>query len=292
MINRVRLQANGFTLVETLIVLTVTMALLSSAILLFRQRVPRTQFSNSISELETYIQDTYAQVVSGNYVGGQNFECTNGDLNAGSAERGESSSCIYLGQAMQMGASDGSSNCSTSSPGDGCDKVIIYSVTGARDGISGIATTLEESGPRVSTQFANTDFVNGYGTYVTSVSTVDSLGNRDKNIGGFAFVQTFGTTSAGSTEVSGAPQVNLIPLQATTLGMTKTLFSDSLVASNKASGNGFYSPVNPIGGVRICLRSAATDQYAMVTVGVNQVVSQTSKTIYGSQASWNSAGCV
>lgn len=100
----------GFTIVETLIVLTVSSVLAASAMLLISGRQNKTEFQVAINNLQQQIQQIVNQAASGYYPNNANFACTGNDLvtgapkiTTGTNEQGTNKGCIFLGNAFRLG---------------------------------------------------------------------------------------------------------------------------------------------------------------------------------------------
>lgn len=284
MIRGLRRHTGGFTILESIIVLTVMVALLGSALLLFQQRVPRTQFQKSLNELTTQISDVVNQVASGNYPTSNGITCSTASgepvLSSGSQEQGTNSNCIFIGQAVQFGLQNGASGtCSQASPNDKCDTLRIYTVFGSRlDSTGGsVAKNITQAQARVDDALASTTYTTGYGLYVTKVKVNDGISDT---YGGVAYTQSFGGTSLVDNQLSGAQQVDLIPLRGTDIGMTEVDYAN-------ASMNALLTPKNPQGGVLVCLKSATTDQYAVLILGAGGNASSVEQKIL-SRTEWAS----
>lgn len=282
MIRRLR-NTGGFTIVEVIVVLTITIALLASSLALFTNRVPRTQFSSAVNDLAVRIDDATSQVVTGYYPSGENFDCTGATLDDSTPgdfrARGQDEDCIYLGQAIQFGARNGSGGvCPESRPAPDvdCDRIVFYSVFGSREKSGGgAATSLAESRPKIAIDLAQASYVTGYGLHVTKV-TYDG-----GDVGGVALLQTFGSSVNDSGEPEGSPQVQLVPLDGTTVGQETTIDLTSFPGFLNASvTDGFYSTPKPQTGVTICLASASTEQFATITIGRNGTLATTDKEIF------------
>lgn len=103
-----RLQKSGFTILETMIVLTVTGALLAASIVIFSSQQRRQQFNNATRDLESRVQDVMNDVSTGNYGALDGFSCTNG-IGASPTvtpdpvkKPGTNPSCIFVGKAVQF----------------------------------------------------------------------------------------------------------------------------------------------------------------------------------------------
>jgi type II secretory pathway pseudopilin PulG len=290
-----RLNVGGFTIIETIIVLAITTALLSSGLLLVQGRVPRVQFESAVNDLDVRIADSLNEVLSGYYPSAQNHKCVDGeivpldvtDTNTGPGTYGE---CIFIGQAIQFGNQSGSNGtCATSSPDEHCDTNIIYTVFGKRVGTSGdIATKLIDAEPKISKDYAKTSSTNGYGLHIVGVKTSNDGSSWTNNYGGVAFLQTFGT-QVTDTQATGANKVEIVPLIGTSIGETTEDFVDKAKYNSLNPTQGLTSSIANQYGVKLCLKSASTTQVAIITLGEGGSLANNKKQIFNdsSDAEWS-----
>ncbi len=248
------LKAHGFTVAETMIVLAVTGGLFLVVAASLSGRQARTQFEQSINEVRSQIQQTINEVGAGFYPNTGNFACTAGanpTFAAGTTEQGENAGCTFLGKAIQF-------QVGTSDP----EIMKIYTIAGLQRTAAGDEPTTYGAGatgarPRV---------VDGAGFNATEtkpllygLKTVDFTGST--NVGTVAFVNSL--ASNASTIVSGAQQVNLIPIPNSPRGSSEAAGINRI---NVAIGSG---TVNPASGVSFCFQSGASNQSGLITIGGN-----------------------
>lgn len=285
MIRNIRTPEVGFTIIELIIVLTITIMLLASALALFNGRVPKAQFETGVNELSTRLTDAANQVSTGNYPTGDNFACETPSaggipvIDTSTPEaQGTNSDCLFLGQAIQFG--DGNAGCPLGSPNENCNSLNFFTVVGSRLHNGGVASNIGESSPIISEDLL-LRYPTAYGLFVDDVripGTAPSPG-----IGGIAYVQSFGSKVSGSGTPSGAPQVQLVPLSGTRVGMPiggGSGFTDVV----SSPGTNLTGAVNPETGVLVCVRSSGTDQYAIIRLGSNGVATSVERTIYPTTA--------
>lgn len=101
--------ASGFTIVETLIVLAVTSALLIIAITFINGKQDKTQFMVAINGLKQNIQQLINETASGYYPNNGDIKCgasANGPvITSGAADLGTNGDCIFLGNAIRFSSS-------------------------------------------------------------------------------------------------------------------------------------------------------------------------------------------
>ncbi len=239
MIRNLRRNVGGFTILETIIVLTVMSALLASALILFQQRIPKTQFQKSLNELVSQMTDISNQVATGYYPRTTDYNCSMGSIDIyNTSKQGENASCLFLGQAVKFG-------CDAE-----CDKLKVYTIFGKRlNRVGGIASSLSEAEAKISPDFGTQEYTNGYGLSVEKVK----VGSTD--YGGVAYVQSFGSSLASGDQLNGASQVGIAPISGSVNSPSIGPNLSSLSVTNE--------------GILLCVKSGTTNQYAFVILGAN-----------------------
>ncbi len=279
----VRRKVDGFTMVETMIVLAITIALVGSSLALFQFRIPRTHFTNAVNDLEAKMRQINNDVATGFYPTNNNFTCTGGGVVGGTAEQGTNVDCIFLGKAIQFGSGDGT-GCNPGSSAEKCDTIKVFTIYGRKSvNANQIATKLSEANPGLITIPQNIEeYKLGHGLHVRKVK----VGTSPDNHNGVAYVQTFGSSTVsmgGSNEPQGSAQIQLIPLSGQ-LGLNTNPFS-SQASSQLGSAS---PPINPAQGVAICLKSGTTNQHAIITLGESSTTNATKIEIFENSTGWSS----
>ena len=104
-------KASGFTIIETLIVLTVSGALFVSATYFLSGDQDRTEFTQSIQAVQSQIQQVINEVESGSYANTNNFTCSGTAsgpslTTSGTDAQGSNTGCIFLGKVIQFGVAN------------------------------------------------------------------------------------------------------------------------------------------------------------------------------------------
>jgi type II secretory pathway pseudopilin PulG len=263
----------GFTIVETLIVLAVTGFLFLMAVVAINGRQARAQFNTAINAVPQQLQQVINEIASGYYPNDESFSCNagnSGDLTLTTSgtpvEQGANSGCAFLGKAVQFGVQG--------TDGEGMN---TYTIAGWSQATGDIATAKP-------VLIARSNSIPGRGSTSTwpdntiSTNLQNGLhvvkmyynGNVNNKIGAIAFVSSLGQAAAPSglgsgNLISGAQQFSLVALKNTDLDQTK----DQTVAAIES--NIATSPVNPgtLNEVAICFASGSTDQSGLVTIGTN-----------------------
>ncbi len=251
---------NGFTIVETLIVLAVTGILFVSAIMLVSGRQNKTEFSQAINNIKTQIDQTINEVSSGYYPNNANFNCKNNSgtisistppVGVPANPQGGNEGCIFVGKIIHFST--------TADP----EPFYVYSLAGAQTDTSGsITTTLKQAAPQLVTQSTATNYLQ-YGLTTKWVR----IGGVLPDIGSFGFVNSLGAYSGTSGDLlSGSSQVSLLPIAGGSV-------ADSDATAQTAINNYFTSTLNPdsdlnpAAGIQICFDSGGTNQHAIVSIG-------------------------
>lgn len=248
--------AGGFTIVETLIVLAVTGALFAAAAIAIAGRQNRTQFEQAAQDIRSQIQQAINEVATGYYPNMQNFSCIAGangpSFGAGSTEQGANKGCIFIGKALQFAVS-----------GTDPEQLRVFTIAGLQRASGGAEiTSYAEARPKIVSHPSIESASEGKHLLYGLTTASADYGAAKTSIGAIAFVNSLAQYSNGSV-VSGAQQVNVIPVRQTSLG-TSVGNAAKVIEDNLAS-----SPVNPSGGIRLCFVSGTTNQSGLITIGGN-----------------------
>lgn len=192
-----RMHSGGYTIVETIIYLTVASALMTSAMLLISGRQERVRYTQSVATFEQKIKDTLNDVSTGYYPTGNDFRCTASSAGVvsfptGTQEQGTNTGCVFLGKAIELG------------PGT---QYNVYTMAGAR-----VATSLNNADVKLLGVGTNPGIVDRNQTDVdldiTKIVSLTDPGGR--NLKGIALVSQFTKTSSADGKISGnASKVDL-----------------------------------------------------------------------------------
>lgn len=252
------LKTQGFTIVETLIVLAVTGGLFILIAASLSGRQAKTQFQQSIQEVRSQIEQVINDVSVGYYPNAANFQCTASGLGpsitAGSTAQGQNTGCIFLGKAIQFQIN-----------GTDPEQYRVYPIAGLQRDSSGVeVTTYAAARPKViAPSTSNSNVPNGsasqklnYGLTTASLRYGSGAGT---NVGAIAFVSSLASYSSGAL-VSGSQQINVVPISGSALNTSATVGAEAI------NNNLATSPVNPA-GVRLCFANARVGQSGLITIG-------------------------
>ncbi len=99
----------GYTVIEVMIVLSVSVILFTSAIAGYSYQNRKTEFTNAVRDMESTIQDLLNDVSTGYYPNAGNFTCSRSGSPAvpelddsGASEQGTNQDCIFIGKAVNV----------------------------------------------------------------------------------------------------------------------------------------------------------------------------------------------
>lgn len=244
-----------------MIVLAITGALLIAAMVVISGRQAATQFSQSIQQIQAQMQQTMNDISNGFYQNDGNISCTTGgpgggpNLTSAAQDAGTNSGCIFLGKVVQF------------SVGSEAGQYNTYTIAGLKGDVLAPVTTLAAAKPRLIAR-SSADPVSvpdvfeqntmQYG--LTVVNMYYGANPASNHIGALAFIASMsGLNAANNTQ-----GVDVAALPGTNLGMSKETLVDTV---NPELDTLPAAVINPSGGVHLCLKSAGTNQSALMTIG-------------------------
>lgn len=188
-----RRRSGGYTIIEVVIVLTVSAMVFATAVTTFGQQNRRTQFSESVNNFAQEIQDVLNDVETGFYPSDNSFTCSvsgnNVNVNFNQPnEQGKNDQCIFLGKGMYF------------SPSGQRDRVDIYTIMGRR--MHGtppqVVTNIDDAAPRAlnSSGLIESKFLTS-GVEVYDVQRADDPGRH------YAAVAIVSSSTASGAGLSG-----------------------------------------------------------------------------------------
>lgn len=254
-------KAHGFTIIETLVVLGVSTALFVAVVATMSGRQGRTQFSQSIQDVKSQIQQVMNDVGSGFYPDTNNFTCsanlTGPSIASGTSKQGANTGCIFLGKVIQFQVSNTSGN----------EQLQIYTVAGLqRDSTGKEVDTYSAAKPVViapsttnpTMPDASTKGIVKYGLKLEKMY----YGASNTNIAAVGFLNSLASyATGGGGPDSSSQNVNVVPINNTT--------RDTLPEANAQAINNNLatSPVNDPTGISLCFVSATSNQLGIITIG-------------------------
>lgn len=240
---------DGFTIVETLIVLAITGVLFVSIIGITAGRQSKAQFKQAINNVKQEIEQTISEVQSGYYPQTDSFSCAplaGGGLkiDAGAVKQGANNGCVFMGKALQFGKGYG----------EDPEQYAIYSVAGKQyNSFDDMEATrsFADSFPTVVDVPSVTDMKR-----LQNGLVVKSMYADGESIGAVAFVSSI-FDDAGSAKGSQSTQV--VPITLSNLNTNNPSRINSGIGAS-------YANRNPSGGVQICFNDGG-DRSALIVIG-------------------------
>jgi type II secretory pathway pseudopilin PulG len=259
----------GYTIVEVMLFLVISMVLLIGALGLFNGRIARTQFSQSVQALDTKLKTIANETATGNYPSNPDFSCavSGGQTTVdtlGTGEQGSRTDCTFLGKVINF--TTPASNCKPPSTIKGqCTKVEVYTVVGRRtvdtngtvpSGLTGATGTKPVIVPNITQSF---DL--GYSMRVSGVYQNTALFGPQA-ISGLGFFQSLNGNYTAGTLGSGSQNVETWMVKSPTSPIAPV---DSARMNQLVSGENM-SKLLVANNLFICLHSGSTSQYASLTL--------------------------
>lgn len=248
----------GFTIVETLIVLAVTMMLFLSAVLLVNGRQRNTAFNQSIRAIQGQIEQVMSDVSSGYYASDGRLQCTEtgGNLilsTSGTESQGTNKDCVFMGKVLQFGVRN-------TDP----QKYNVFTLVGAREsaGTNGVFDLADASARVIARTPSDPASVpNAFDSPILQYGLTLHRAYYPSNneIAAIGFVTN--VRDLGSSD--GAARVDAVVFRDTNLNRTA---SEGATEINESIEDNKYI-VAPSGGVHMCFASGGTEQSGLISVG-------------------------
>ena len=261
----------GYTILETMIVIGVSAVMFITAVAAFSGSQQDVQFSQSIRDLESKIQDVINDVSVGFFNNDGSIACSEASA-AGdrldlvydaslSAQQGSNNECIFVGKAIQF------------APNGDPNSIQIYTIFCRRNAASGgVTQSLNDAEPEVIADVSNPDlnrYIEQYdlewGTEISHVGIND--GGSVENYGAVAFVTAF-ARSIGNVDISNS-SVRNGAVKGTTLTDTQTQFITTINNLNEDTTSLAAGSIDLRGNeeINVCLRSPSGDRASIVIGG-------------------------
>ncbi|MGB4759317.1 MAG: hypothetical protein WBP26_04665 [Candidatus Saccharimonadales bacterium] len=289
--------SQGFTIVETLIVLVVTSFMFVTAVVYISGRQSKALFLDAIQDTRAQIQAAMTEVVNGAYPTAQNLECRNNTvpynvqvLAAGGAiDQGVNEDCVILGKALSFGVGGDVSAMRVDTTVmrrlDDSGKVSLLTRPAGTIIVNGVNDTNNTNPSLVDIGTSNTlknglEVVwmraNGTGTPLAGIviSTSPSFG-QTSYVSGTSSMLASGSLVATVTgipnNINGIANAPAVPAPLAGGGVTKQTFYTLVHATIgtynvdvRAARPDIYNPNN---GLQLCFASGTTDQSGLIKIG-------------------------
>jgi type II secretory pathway pseudopilin PulG len=270
----------GYTIVESMIFLAVTGAMVMAVMILIGGQQGKTQFQQTVREFEVVLQDIANDVSTGyaNIVIPPGRYCSY-DLAGTTASISTTvpvNRCIFVGRTVQFGIS-----------GD-AERYGVYAVVGKQRTASGQEVTSLTTA-QAAAQIPNTGYtgeVKQFGSGIRVLSAryhpTATPSGSDPTIDAIGFFTTFQSYSSGSIS-SGSINVNISPITGANPSTRdqSALRTAMITQINSATAPTWDSKTNPLGGMSICLQSGTSKQRALIRMGGNGASPASITTIIG-----------
>lgn len=195
----------GYTIIEVMMFLLVSSALLGSVMTMISGRQERTRFTTSVESFERKLNDIFNDVSTGFYPSAENISCrdtTSGlsiQSSATKVDQGTNVGCVFLGKAVEFKTGGAPSNYTTYTI------VASQSATGLNDAKVELLGAPKSSGGTLNPGIKDN------GTILADIEVVKAVRTGDGNeVSGVAIISDFSQTSVLDNKVSGnAARVSL-----------------------------------------------------------------------------------
>lgn len=282
----------GYTIIEVMIFLVITAALLLSVVGLFSGQIQNAEFAQSVQALDNKIKSVANEASTGTYPDSPSFDCTLflGVPSTNAAQPGTQGSrdpCIFAGKIINFDVQNAVCNVVTS---DSCISLDTYTVVGRRLTNAGQVPTslLGATGvaPRIIQSPNLTQSYNlGYGTHVSGVylklngsGQPDPTGTVDKTtpLSGLAFFQSMNASYSGGNLNSSAQNIETWYVKGAlnpAAPITMANMNAALVAAVPGQPSTVQQPI--AGTLVVCVTSGGGDKNASITLGTSNGSSAT-----------------
>ena len=281
-------RSRGFTIVEVLIVLGVSSLIFAAVAVTLTGRQNRTEFDQSIQDVQSRIQQIVNNVGAGYYANNGHFQCnasstvspTPPSISAGVNNQGANQGCVFMGDVVQFGATD------TVPPGQSR----VFTVVGRQwqgaetvNADSVVPTSYTQAAPiAIAKTSAGDPTPDGttimpllYGLQL--VKAYYGPSTSPTAISGVAFLSSLTGYGSGNALISGSQQVVAVPISTGGVSGTDKYTMANAINSDLATNadevvsstsNSLQQAMEQY-GVSLCFASTGSDQSGLITIGSN-----------------------
>ena len=281
-------RSRGFTIIEVLIVLGVSSLIFAAVAVTLTGRQDRTEFDQSIQDAQSRIQQIVNNVGAGYYANTGNFQCnasstvspTPPSISAGANNEGANQGCVFLGDAIQFGATD------TVPAGESR----VFTIVGRQwlgaetvNADSVVPSTYTEAAPiAIAKTSAGDPTPDGttimpllYGLQL--VKAYYGSSSSPTPISAVAFLSSLSGYGSSNALISGSQQVIAVPISTGGVSGTDKYTMANAISNDLATNADdiVSSTSNPLqqamgtDGVSLCFASTGSDQSGLITIGSN-----------------------
>lgn len=288
--------SQGFTIVETLLVLAVTSFMFVTATVYISGRQSKAQFLDAIQDARSQIQATMTEVVNGVYPSTTNFTCRNNavagkvriDPAGGPVDQGVNEDCVFLGKTLSFAVNGDQSamrvDTAVMKRVDSTGRVSLgvraaggTIVNGTNDANNTNPSLVDIGTPSTLKNGLQVVWMraNGTGTPLAGIVISTSPFGQTSYVTGTSSMLSSGSLVAtvmgipnDLTGISGAPST---PAPLAGGGVSKSTFytlTHGTIGMPTVDVRGARPDIyNPDNGLQICFASGTTNQSGLITIG-------------------------
>jgi Tfp pilus assembly protein FimT len=277
-----RYKEEGFTILEVLVVLAVTMVVFFIAASFVNGRQGQVEFNNSVSALKSELVQVINNTTNGNFPN-QLYTCTGNTvppaqptITSGTSSdtgQGTHDTCVFLGKVLEfttnklniytvIGNSIAASSSSTTAT------TTNYSQIGAKPTIAPTSVIPSEIYSYQGASTVSCQQFSTISTISTNIPATCSISSPQVGLGALALL-------VGNNQANNAQLTNLV-IPSSGAGSVSpgspTFVSDVNTATGTSLIESTTSPslnINPLGGTQVCLTSGTSNESALFTIGGN-----------------------
>lgn len=265
-----RASTQGFTVVETLIVLAVTSGLFIITAIAINGRQQKTEFQVGIRNLQQQFQQVITEASNGYYPSNGHFQCTtvgpgpNLHITGGTNEQGGNGECTFIGKTIVVGGPQHVDNYSVFSLAG--RRVLSDGITEVRNPSEAMVTAIARSAVNPSNSFTDSENKVRIPNGLTFVQARRVGGAWTPSVFAVSFMSSFASFESYGGEEGGAQRLEL---RGFNYWPSAPLDADSI--NNEVSGATSFPLISE--GVEMCFRSNGTNQSGLIMISSGLAVS-------------------
>ncbi len=222
----------GYTIIETLIFLTVSAAIMISSMGLISGKQERVRYTQTVNTFDQKLRDIFNDVGTGYYPNANDFSCSStagGPIvfSGTDKEVGTNSGCTFLGKSIELGTAANATQYNT------------YTIVGKQT-----ATSIADAGIQLLGVGGNPGIIDRNAIEAdVQITSIKSLSDPTRTVTGIAMISQFSEVTALTGEVNGN-------------GSRMDLYE---VTGNYASGFSNSSMQSSTNGIMLCLQQGGNN---------------------------------
>ena len=283
MSSKQKIDKNGFTILEVMIVLAVTMIIFFMATQFIAGKEQYNAFKVSLNSLQTEFKDIFNNVANG-YVPAQNISCSASGTSkpavstSSSNQQGSNLGCIFLGDEVQIKTTG----------------IVIYPIIGNRTDSNGnqVYNIIDGNGTAIISSNISPEtysFSNGLNAICAQTNLTNSYQSCDNT----TLTNVKSPTNSFAVGISSASSQNnqaLVVIPTADLhnlsnnNVNNDVSNTTFVNDFNLPGDIYIGAANElVGGINICVLSGGSNNSAMFTIGGNGSVNNVTYFIYNNR---------